>query len=62
MAEKSEPKPEAKPEKKAALAQAGASGDPVVHQAIAELETAKTNDNEKAIEAAKAKLADLGYE
>ena len=60
---KSEPKPE--PEPKAAsgkLAPAAASGDPEVHALLAEQETAKSNEDDDAVQAVTKKLADLGFE
>ena len=44
------------------LAPAGASGDPAVHQILAELATARSNGDDAAVEALTAKLADLGFE
>jgi hypothetical protein len=58
-------KSESKPESKAAagkLAPAAASGDPEVHALLAELETAKSNDDDDAVQAVTKKLADLGFE
>ena len=55
--------PELKAEPKVAavkLAPAGESGDPAVHQLLAELETARSNGDDAGVTAAKTALADLG--
>jgi hypothetical protein len=44
------------------LASAGESGDPSVHQILAELETARSNGNDEAVKALTDKLAALGYQ
>ncbi len=43
------------------LADGAASGDPAVHQLLAERNTAVMNGDEKAAEAVTAQLAELGY-
>lgn len=56
-----EPQPKSPPPPPAAdLAPAGESGDPLVHQALAELATAVSNGDEAAAAAVKARLAELG--
>ncbi len=52
----------AKPPAAPKLARASESGDPAVHQLIAELQTARLNGNDDAVKAATEKLAALGYE
>lgn len=50
---------------KPALASRGSaaeSSDPAVHQALAEMQTAVMNDDKAALEAATAKLNELGFE
>jgi hypothetical protein len=47
---------------KVSLAPAGESGDPAVHQVLAELQSARSNDDADAVKAWTEKLADLGYE
>jgi hypothetical protein len=53
-----EPAPPPKP----SLAPASTSGDPAVHQVLAELQTARSNSDDAAIKALTEKLADLGFE
>jgi len=53
-------KPTPSPARK--LARAAESGDPAVHQLLAEKQTAMANDNKVEAEAVTKKLAELGYE
>jgi hypothetical protein len=59
-----EKKPAAKPSAAPtpALARASESGDPAVHQLLAELQTARSNSDAAAVKAATERLAALGYE
>jgi hypothetical protein len=43
-------------------APASESGDPAVHQLLAEMDTARRNDDEDGVKAAQDRLAELGYE
>jgi len=61
--------PDPKPEHKAAepkaapvLGRASESGDPAVHQILAELGSARSNGDDAAVKALTGKLADLGFE
>lgn len=57
------PKPTAKPPAPApTLAPASNSGDPAVHQLLAELQTARSNGDDEKVQALTSQLADLGYE
>ena len=47
---------------KAKLGPASESGDPAVHQILAEMDIARQNGDKKAVDAATAKLSELGYE
>jgi hypothetical protein len=53
-AAKAEPKPQ--------LARASESSDPAVHQLLAEIATAVSNDNAEAAADGRKRLAELGYE
>lgn len=44
------------------LSPASESGDPAVHQLLAEMDIANRNGDKEGVEAAKSKLAELGYE
>jgi hypothetical protein len=44
------------------LARAAESGDPAVHQVLAELGTARANGDDAAVAALTARLADLGFQ
>ncbi len=44
------------------LGRASESGDPAVHQVLAELQTARSNGDTAAVETLTKRLADLGYE
>lgn len=44
------------------LAPASESGDPAVHQLLAELQTARSNGNDDAVQALTGRLAELGFE
>jgi hypothetical protein len=67
-------KPEDKPEPKAPLGRASESGDPAVHKALADLQTARMNRAvladedpgvgaaDEEVDAAQRNLTDLGYE
>jgi hypothetical protein len=61
MAE-SKPEPRKAPEPKPALARASESGDPAVHQLMAELQTARLNGDDTAVAELSRRLAELGYE
>ena len=52
----------AAPAPKKVLARASESGDPSVHQLMAELQTAQLNDDADAASSLAAQLAELGYE
>jgi hypothetical protein len=54
------PEPEKPTPPPAVLGDAGASTNPLVHKALADLETAERNDDKDAVKAAKAQLAELG--
>jgi hypothetical protein len=43
------------------LLPAGESGDPAVHKLLADLETARSNNDADGVKAARDALADLGY-
>jgi hypothetical protein len=43
------------------LAPAGESGDPAVHKLLADLETARSNNDADGMKIAQAALADLGF-
>ena len=59
--EREEPQPQPKPPSPPPeLGLAGESGDPLVHQALAELATAVSNGDEAAAAALKERLAELG--
>lgn len=45
-----------------ALARASESGDPTVHQLLAELQTARMNDDSERASVLVGQLAELGYE
>lgn len=47
---------------KPSLGPASESGDPAVHQLLAEQDIARRNGNDKEVESIAAKLAELGYE
>lgn len=51
-----------KPTTGRALASAGSCSDPAVHHLLAELQTARNNNDETAVGTLIAALADLGYE
>ena len=53
---------EQKPAVGSKLAPAAESSDPAVHQLLAEIETAKSNDDKDAEKAAREDLRALGYE
>lgn len=55
------PAKEAAAAPKASLAPAAESGDPAVHQLLAELETARSNDAADGVKAAVDALAELGF-
>jgi hypothetical protein len=44
------------------LARASESGDPAVHALLAQLETARSNDDDDQVKAVTKELADLGFE
>lgn len=44
-----------------ALARASESGDPAVHKLLGDLETARANADDQAVQALVASLADLGF-
>jgi hypothetical protein len=44
-----------------ALAKASESGDPAVHQILAEIEVARRNEDPDALKDAEKRLADLGF-
>ena len=44
------------------LARAAHSGDPAVHQLMAEMQSARLNGDAKAVSSLAAQLAELGYE
>jgi hypothetical protein len=44
------------------LARASESGDPAVHALLAQLETARSNDDDDQVKAVTKKLAELGFE
>jgi len=48
--------------KPAPLARAGEATDPAVHHLLAELQTARMNENTAAVDVLTKRLADLGYE
>lgn len=52
----------AEPEKPEELARASESTDPAVHQLLAEIQTAVSNEDSEAEADARKRLADLGYE
>jgi hypothetical protein len=54
-------KPEAAPAS-GKLARASESGDPAVHALLAQLETARSNDDDDQVKAVTKKLAELGFE
>ena len=61
MAESGKKTADAKPAPKV-LARASESGDPSVHQLMAELQTARLNGDADAASSLAAQLAELGYE
>jgi hypothetical protein len=63
VADHKDTKPDAKADKPSGpLGRAAESGDPAVHQVLAELQTAVMNDDQDAQEAAQAELKKLGVE
>ena len=58
MAEEKKPAPKPAPK----LARAWESGDPAVHQLLAEIATARSNGDDAALKAVTEELAALGYE
>jgi hypothetical protein len=57
-----DPTPPPAPTPAPKLARASESGDPAVHQVMAELQTARMNDDADRAAALVVQLADLGYE
>ena len=58
--EKSKAEDKPKPTAKAPLGSAGESGDPAVHQLLAERSIAESNDDKKAVEDIDKALGELG--
>lgn len=60
--EPTKPEPKKPPAPRRVLARASESGDPAVHQLMAELQTAQMNDDGERAAALAAQLAELGFE
>lgn len=55
------PRPDPKPDAKPALVPAGGSSDPTVQALLAELQTARINENDDAVQRLVSEVAALGY-